>query len=118
MQVSKELLQTICKSKLIDRSLISKYIPETANKRPSRALDVLLLIYCYPNKTMFYIKSLTRNHSDTISDHINSLIGLGYISKTNRQRFIPQLNCWKGEFVYKVTNSGEIVLKKVFSVII
>jgi len=63
---------------------------------------------------MSYIKALQHNKSDTISDHVNSLVQLGYLSKKNRQRFVPQINCWKGEFVYNVTKHGQDVLNAVF----
>jgi hypothetical protein len=106
-----QVIEAINSYKMLPKALMVKYFPNHVTNRHKRSLELLISVYCNPNKTISTYKALCRNLASTTETHLFYLVDLGYIERNTRRRLITQIGAWKKEYIYKVSPTGESVLK-------
>lgn len=99
-------LKLLARILTLRRKDIAEYIPKTLGCNPVNSFRLLIIIQVNPKLTISDIRKLTGSDSNNIDKTVKHLLNLGLITTSTKNRWITQINAWRVNEVYIITQKG------------
>lgn len=98
----------------LDRAIITEYLPVRKGTHLLSSLKLMLMIYNYPRSTISAIKKYNNSKAINIESTMQYLIDLQYVKHKHKSTWVSQIDAWRVNKTYILTNKGFLVLVKLF----